>query len=364
VITLALTGDVMTGRGIDQILPHPSDPALHEPYVRDARDYVVLAEHVNGGIAKPAALDYVWGAALEELDRLQPDARVVNLETSVTRSDTWWAAKDIHYRMSPENVGCLTAARVDCCTLANNHVLDWGHAGLAETIATLRSAGIRVAGAGRDAAEAASPAVLDFGARGRVLVVACGSPTSGIPASWAAGSDRPGIHWLPELGAASGSALGRALASARRPGDVVVVSVHWGANWGYGVPREQREFAHALVDSGAVDIVHGHSSHHAKGIEIYRGRLILYGCGDFLNDYEGIAGYEQYRADLSLLYVLGIEPAADREPRLQIVPLQIRRFRLERASREDTEWLQGMLERESGRGLRLAIDDHGSLVRA
>lgn len=65
--SLFLCGDVMTGRGIDQVLPHPSRPQLFEPYVRDARDYVAFAERANGRVGRSKAFDYVWGDALEEL---------------------------------------------------------------------------------------------------------------------------------------------------------------------------------------------------------------------------------------------------------------------------------------------------------
>ena len=125
-IDLFLCGDVMTGRGVDQILPHPSSPELYEPYVRDARQYVALAEEVNGHIARPVGFEYVWGDARDELRRRSPHARIVNLETSVTRSSVAWPDKGINYRMDARNVPCLTAAQIDVCVLANNHVLDWG----------------------------------------------------------------------------------------------------------------------------------------------------------------------------------------------------------------------------------------------
>src|SRR5713226_1537518 len=136
-ICLFLCGDVMTGRGIDQVLPHPGNPVLYESYVRDARDYVQLAERVNGPIPRPVDLEYIWGDALEELQRAGTDLRIINLETSITRSGSPWPNKGIHYRMHPLNVGCITAAGVDCCCLANNHVLDWGYEGLEETLQTL-----------------------------------------------------------------------------------------------------------------------------------------------------------------------------------------------------------------------------------
>jgi poly-gamma-glutamate synthesis protein (capsule biosynthesis protein) len=129
-----------------------------------------------------------------------------------------------------------------------------------------------------------------------------------------------------------------------RPGDVVVASIHWGGNWGYSVPDDQISFAHRLIDEG-VSIVHGHSSHHVKTIEVYRERLILYGCGDFLTDYEGISGYEQFRGDLTLMYLIEIDPLQGRLLKARMVPMQVRRFRLNRASVEDSLWLYDLLNR-------------------
>ena len=140
-VTLFLSGDVMTGRGIDQILPHPSAPQLFEPAVRSALEYVELAEAVGGPIPRRAAFDYLWGDALAELERRRVSARIINLETAITVSKEAWPQKGVHYRMHPLNVPCLTAARIDCCTLANNHVLDWGRAGLEETLSVLSGGG-------------------------------------------------------------------------------------------------------------------------------------------------------------------------------------------------------------------------------
>jgi poly-gamma-glutamate capsule biosynthesis protein CapA/YwtB (metallophosphatase superfamily) len=128
--TFFLSGDVMLGRGIDQVLPHPVPPQLHEPYVRSALGYVELAERVSGKLPRPVDFGYVWGDALEELRSRAPQARIVNLETAVTLAEDAWPGKGIHYRMHPRNVACLAAAGIDCCVLGNNHVLDWGQAGL------------------------------------------------------------------------------------------------------------------------------------------------------------------------------------------------------------------------------------------
>jgi poly-gamma-glutamate synthesis protein (capsule biosynthesis protein) len=354
-LTFFLSGDVMLGRGIDQVLPHPVPPGLHEPYLRSALGYVELAERAAGALPRPVDFGYVWGDALAELRSRAPQARIVNLETAVTLSEEAWPGKGIHYRMHPRNAPCLAAAGIDCCVLANNHVLDWGHAGLVETLDTLQRAGLRTAGAGRDAEEAAAPAILEWAAGGRLLVFSFATESSGAPASWAAGPARPGIGLLADLSRQSCDAVARQVAAARLPGDRVVVSIHWGGNWGYAVSREERAFAHRLIDAGAADVLHGHSSHHPRGIELYRGRAILYGCGDFVNDYEGIGGHEAWRPELALMYFVTLAADGGELRGLELVPMRMRRFRLQRASDEEAAWLARTLDRES-RGFDTCVD--------
>ena len=360
VVTLFLCGDVMLGRGVDQILARPGDPALREDYVGDARSYVRLAESAAGPIPAPVAPSWPWGEALRLLEEATPDVRILNLETSVTRSDEFAPGKAVHYRMHPDNLPALTVARPDVCVLANNHVLDFGRPGLAETLDSLARAGLRTAGAGHDAAEAYAPAVVPLPAGGRVLVFALGARSSGIPADWAAAGDRSGVACLPQLSASAADAVVRAVRRVRRAGDLVVVSVHWGSNWGYLVPREQVRFAHALVDGGA-DVVHGHSSHHPRPVELYRDRLVLHGCGDFIDDYEGITGYEEYRDDLRLAHFVTLAADTGRLVGLRMVPLRVRRLRLERAPAEDSGWLRGTLDRIS-RGVRVTLAPDGALT--
>ena len=95
-VTLFLCGDVMTGRGVDQILRHPAAPELREPYVRDAREYVTLAERANGPIPRPVDDAWVWGDALAELAARQPAARLLNLETSITADGEFAPGKEFH----------------------------------------------------------------------------------------------------------------------------------------------------------------------------------------------------------------------------------------------------------------------------
>ena len=136
-----------------------------------------------------------------------------------------------------------------------------------------------------------------------------------------------------------------------------MASLHWGGNWGYTIPPHQTRFAHHLIDMAGVDVVHGHSSHHAKGIEVYHDKLILYGCGDLLTDYEGIRGHEAFRDDLAVMYVVSLEPSSGELVRCVITPMQMRRFQLHHVAREDAEWLRDTLNRE-GRPLRTQVELH------
>jgi poly-gamma-glutamate synthesis protein (capsule biosynthesis protein) len=118
-----------------------------------------------------------------------------------------------------------------------------------------------------------------------------------------------------------------------------------------------------LVDEAGVDIVHGHSSHHAKGIEVYQDRLILYGCGDFLNDYEGIEGHEYFRGDLGLMYFASTDPATGRFVGLQMTPMRIKHFKVNKASRDEARWLADVLNREGKRlGTTVTLNENNILT--
>jgi poly-gamma-glutamate synthesis protein (capsule biosynthesis protein) len=361
-VTLFLCGDVMLGRGIDQALPHPGDPRLREPAMRDARGYVALAEAANGPIPRPVPFAWPWGEALPLLEETAPDVRVMNLETGVTQGGEPEPGKAVHYRMHPANLPSLLAARPDVCVLANNHVLDYGREGLAETLGALAAAGLAGAGAGQELAGAQRPVPIPVAGDGRVVVVAFGTASSGIPPGWAATPARAGVDRLPELAVARAAEVAERVRQATRPGDLVVASVHWGSNWGYQVDREQIRFAHGLIDGG-VDLVHGHSSHHPRPLEVYRGKLILYGCGDFINDYEGITSHLSYRHDLRLAYFASLREGTGELADLWMAPLRARRLRLERAARDDTAWLREVLDRESRRfGTRVELRPDGTLA--
>src|SRR5213082_3579291 len=352
----------MTGRGIDQVLPHPLNPRLYEPYLSDARAYVELAENANGPIPRPVGFDYIWGEALPELRRAEVDLRIINLETAITTVETHWLGKEIHYRMHPHNIDCLSAAEINGCTLANNHVLDWGYEGLSQTLRTLDAVGVKHAGAGNDAEDAAAPAVLNVPGKCRVLLFSFGSTTGGIPRHWRATSVCPGVNLLDDLSEATASRIATGMRQFQRPGDLLVASIHWGGNWGYDIPLEQIAFAHRLIEEG-VSIVHGHSSHHVKAIEVFRGRLILYGCGDFLTDYEGVGGYEEFRGDLALMYFVELDSGTGELMSARLVPMQMRRFRLEHTSAADARWFTNFLnELGAPFGSQTRLDEDNSLI--
>jgi poly-gamma-glutamate capsule biosynthesis protein CapA/YwtB (metallophosphatase superfamily) len=357
-VRICLCGDVMTGRGVDQILSEPGEPRLYERWISSADDYVRLAERRNGPIPRAVEASYVWGDALAEWRRFAPDVRIINLETAVTCSGQA-VPKGVNYRMNPANVGCLAAANLDCCVLSNNHVIDWGRRGLLETLDVLQGHGLATAGAGRNLEEARRPAVLELARGGRVLVVGLAATSCGVPQDWIAGPEQPGVN-LVELSVSTARALGEQLRPLRRPGDLVVASVHWGGNWGYEVPEAEQALARALIDLADVDLVHGHSSHHPKAMELHRGKLVLYGCGDFIDDYEGIGGHEGFRSDLALMYVADLDVRDGRMLALQMAPFRIRRFRLERAGARDVDWLRARLDREAARfgGRVVACGDH------
>ncbi len=306
-ISVALTGDVMLGRGVNLALREmtPEEP---------------------------------WGDVLPLLHAA--DLRIVNLECAITARGRPWSRtpKVFHFRADPAAVAVLEAARIDACSLANNHSLDFEEEGLLDTIAHLDAAGIAHAGAGRDLAEARRPALLDT--RGtRVALIAATDNEPG----WAAGADRPGTNYLPvSLDPDVLRAVEEMVGAARAAGaDVVVFSNHWGPNMVERPSARFRRFARAVIDRG-VDIYHGHSAHLFQGVEIYRGRPILYDTGDFLDDY---AVDPVLRNDWSFLFLVSLE--AGRLVGLELVPVALEFAQVRLAVGAEREAILERMERLS-----------------
>lgn len=360
-VKLFLCGDVMTGRGIDQALPFPVPPVLYESWVKNARIYLRLAEQKNGRIETPLAWDYIWGDALKVWEKELPDLKLINLETSITSFPEPWPGKGINYRMNPKNINLLTAAGIGHCSLANNHTLDWGRPGLEETLQTLKEANIRYSGAGMNLSEAVKPSVFQMD-KGRVLVFSYATGSSGVPGPWLVTPGLPGVNYLPETGEKEILQIQQTIKEIKQSGDVVVFSIHWGGNWGYAIPSIHREFACRLLDEAGVDLIYGHSSHHPLGLEVHNNKLIIYGAGDFINDYEGISGHEEFRGELTLMFFPVIMFKTGELKSLKMIPMEIKNFRLNRAKAKDATWLFNTLNRECKKlSTKLMLESDNSL---
>ena len=194
-----------------------------------------------------------------------------------------------------------------------------------------------------------------------MLVFAIALTSSGVPREWAAAANRAGVCLVADLSGASADGFAQRIRAQRRPADIVIASIHWGDNWGYQVSASQRRFAEYLVEHAGVSIVHGHSSHHPRPLQRYRDALILYGCGDYLNDYEGIDGHEQYRPWLTLAYLATIDNASGKLSRLAMATFRLSRFQLRHAGAEERRWLSDKLTQISRPFATTVRDDGGQL---
>ncbi len=360
-VNMFLAGDVMTGRGIDQILPSSVDPELHEPFIQDARRYVSIAEQKSGEINTPASYRYIWNGPFEVLNRMNPEFTLANLETAITTNDDPLKRKSVHYRMHPDNVKVLEKLNIDICSLANNHVMDWQKEGLLETMQVLRETNIAYTGAGETENEAKDPAIHNTLA-GSIFVFGYATKSSGIKRAWRATKDKPGLNVITRLDDVAVERIQKRVDSFKQTGDFVILSIHWGENWGYEVSDKQRQFAHDLIDKTGVDLIHGHSSNHPKGLEVYKGKLILYSAGDFINDFEGIEGYEKYPTDISLMYFPEVDLKTGELISLNIYPMVLNRFQLQRARKEDVQRIYGILAQESAK-FQTKIELNGNVIQ-
>ena len=310
-LTMALVGDVMLGRGVNEALrtKRPEEP---------------------------------WGDVLSLLEAA--DLRIINLECAITNHKRPWTRtpKVFHFRADPSAVEVLRVARVDGCSLANNHTLDFEEQGLLDTLKHLEAADISYAGAGRNREEAAQPALLEARTdhiRNRVALLAF---TDNEP-TFAAGTDRPGTNYLPvSLEPAVLARVEVAVTTAREAGaDIVVFSNHWGPNMVQRPPGLFRRFARAVLDRGA-DIYYGHSAHIFQGVEIYNSKPILYDTGDFIDDY---AIDPKLRNDWSFLFRISLEEAKLR--RLELFPVTLHYAQVESASGAEREAIFDRMERLS-----------------
>ncbi len=274
---------------------------------------VMLGRLVNARLAA-CPPEYPWGDTLPLLHAA--DAVFINLECVLSDRGEPWPGKVFTFRSDARNVAVLSAARVTAASLANNHSLDYGPDALLDCLAVLRERRILAAGAGASLEAARRPAVCAIRG-GRAALVAFTDNEPG----WEAGPAAPGIFYVPLAGRTPRlDALLGAVADARRRSDLVIVSAHWGPNWGRAPLPEHVEAARLLVDAGA-DVVFGHSPHICRGVEVYRERPILYSCGDYIDDY---AVDPVERNDESCIF--RVDCASGRVRRVVLTPTVIREF--------------------------------------
>lgn len=240
---------------------------------------VMLGRLVNDQLRKSLP-KYPWGNTLPIFN--QADIRICNLECVISDKGSRWTAtpKVFHFRSDAKNVKVLKEAQIDIVSLANNHTLDYSYDAMHQMVEILDKANIKHAGAGRNYTEASQPATL---LRNQIEIGLI-SFTDNEP-SWEATEKQAGVFYVPiDLSDERAKKLLQIVSQTKARVDIVIVSAHWGPNWGYQPQPQHMPFAHALIDAGA-DIIFGHSCHVFQGIEIYKDRPILYSCGDFVDDY-------------------------------------------------------------------------------
>lgn len=307
-MTIALTGDVMLGRLVDQ--------------------YVIQNLSV-----RPEAL---WGGLLPIM--LGTDCRLINLECVISSAGEEWhpTTKAFHFRARPRAVEFLQAAKIDGVALANNHVLDYGPDALLDCLMLLDQAGIKRTGAGATLNEALHPALFAL-PKGRVALVAL---TDNEP-EWDAAVSKPGVNYAScddrGLVEPYRSRIVQMVARAREQAEIVIVSAHVGPNWG-APSRAIQALAHELIDMGA-DLYWGHSNHTPQGIELYKGKAILYSTGDFVDDYWVD---KEERNDLTFLFLFEVE--GGRIARIRLHPACIEDLGVRSANDEERRFLERTMQ--------------------
>lgn len=317
-VTLAITGDVMLGRNVNEFI------TFHGP-------------------------SYPWGDMLPVLR--EADLRLINLECTITAHDKRWSKtpKVFFFRTNPQNVRVLKAANVDFVSLANNHIMDFREEGLIETIEVLDRAGISHTGAGQNMEEAWKPAFLTAdGQRFGIVAFTDNEPV------WAAGEDSPGTNYIPidlDLDEGHLFMVQRALEMAREGSDFVIATFHWGPNMVRYPSRDFVDFAHAVIGAGC-DLFWGHSAHLFQPVEVYKDRLILYDTGDFVDDYY----VSEQRNDQSFLFVVTVNEG--RAVSLRLIPVLISRCQVNRAKgKEAQEICKKMQDISEGYGAEFELGD-------
>jgi poly-gamma-glutamate capsule biosynthesis protein CapA/YwtB (metallophosphatase superfamily) len=285
----ALTSPILISNSPTPVAPGlltPTSTATSDPRVTlVAVGDIMLARTIGDQVLEQGP-QIVFAGVQSVLD--SADVRVGNLECAITgKSEP--DDKSFTLKAPLETAQALSMAGFDVLSLANNHAMDYGFAGLSETQETLRKMGIATVGAGVNAVSAHAPVIITKnGLRLAFLAYLDIIPErSGFdPHTWIATETSPGIAW------ASPEQIQVDVSAASLQADLVIVMLHSGIEITdviNNISNEQRAEAHAAIDAGA-DLVLGSHPHVLQQIERYHGGLIAYSLGNFVFDqYDGIA---------------------------------------------------------------------------
>ncbi len=277
---ITLVGTAMAGiaLGLTRSSAGSAPAPVGEPHACDGTvsEIVSVGDILLGDYAQKRLDKQGYDFPFRHLGPLLADADLVmgNLEAPITTHDEKYVeGKKWSYRQDPRAASALRNAGFGLLALANNHTLDFGPQGLADTLDHFSEQGILPLGGGRDESSARQGQVIELPG-GTVGLLAYMEPYGNYEKDgWFAAGDAPGCAKMEfEIMQAD-------IARMRELADVVIVHCHFGRN--YAPPtRYQQRMAKAVIDMGA-DAVNGHHSHVAQGIEIYKGKPILYSLGNF-----------------------------------------------------------------------------------
>lgn len=299
-------GDNMLGRAIQLTLPHqtPGDEDVTDTIT--AKEYLELAgvNNIERIKKQNANGSYLWGDLLKY--DFHEDLRIINIESACTTTIQQTYTK-IEYHTNIQNIPLIFKQfnRPYLLTMANNHALDMGRKAFEnETLPNVKN----VVGVGMNHFESTYPYL-----NKNIAVFGFATECSGTSRKWAATTHRSGVAWLPSISTKANvnqafNIIHKAFDKHDLEGKCIIITIHWGPNWStYDDGQEYRQqLAYRLIDELGVSIIHGHSSHHIRGMEVYKGKFITYGAGDFVNDYEGISGHEEY-AKAGAVYILDLD---------------------------------------------------------
>ncbi len=200
------------------------------------------------------------------------DLGFVNLECAISSGGSPVPGKEYCFRGPSDSAAALSGGGVDIVSFANNHSKDYGTSAFLDTMTHLQESGVAWCGAGKNAAEAYAPTIMEVRGR-KVAFVAF---TWVIPDGWPATEDNPGCATTTDT-----ERVAATIRDADSRADYVVASFHWGIELATAPNEAQRRLARLSVDSGA-DLVLGHHPHVVQGFEVYKNRLIAYSLGNYV----------------------------------------------------------------------------------